>query len=185
MQQDQNNQQKLTTSDAFGLLYVVAGSHAAAITPFIRRGFGAEAFFPFGLVAFVAMLCLTGDRWGSPMGIYAITWLVTLLYRRFETFRLRRKGIVTHTRYAGYPWLAMKFVKDTEQARGCEPVICLLAGAALCPVSETLGLFVMAGFVSLGLCMCIDKFVVYKRVQKMQDAILEGEFYAGEMRRVK
>lgn len=187
MSQEQNGNQKMTNADAFGILYLIAGSHAVAITPFIRRDFGAEAFNPYGLFAFIGLLALTEGRWATPMGIYFTLWFFTLLYRRFESFRLRQKGLVTHSRYIGYPWLAMRFkhVKTMEQARGFEPVICLLAGAALCLVSETLGFFVMAGFVSLGLCMSIDKFAVYKRVQRMQDAVIEGEFYGEEMRRVQ
>src|SRR4051812_9834982 len=136
MQQEQNSPQKLSSGDAFGLLYLVAMSHATCVTPFIRRGFGAEAFRPYGPIAFVVILMLAGARWVSPMGIYLGAWFVALVYRRVETFRLRQKGVVTHSRYIGDPWLAMKFVKDTEQARAFEAVICLLAGAVLCLVSE-------------------------------------------------
>lgn len=185
MPQQQNNSTKLTTGDSLGLIYLAANSHATAITPLIRSDFGMEAFHPYGLVALLLMLALTGGRWASGMGVYLAVWFIALIIRRIESFRLRLKGIVTHSRYRGYPWLAMKFrfIKDVEQAKGFEPFMCFLIGAAICPVSETLGFFIMAGFISLGVCMCIDKFIVFKRVQHMSDAVIEGEYYAEEFRK--
>lgn len=185
MAQEQNNSTKLTTGDSLGLIYLFANSHATAITPLIRNNFGTEAFHPYGLVALLLMLALTGGRWASGMGIYLGVWFIALVVRRIESLRLRMKGFIAHSRYRGYPWLAMKFrfIKDVEQAKGFEPFMCFLIGAAICPMSETLGLFIMAGFVSLGMSMCIDKFIVFKRVQQMSDAVLEGEYYAEEFKK--
>lgn len=185
MQREEQTSDKVTSADALGLVYLIAHSHAAALTPFLRRGFGTEAFHPGGLFAFVAMVLLTQGSWRNGMGVYLAAWVVALIYRRIETFRLRARGVVVHSRFAGVPWLAAKFrfIKDTNQAKGFEPLLCLLAGAALCVVSQTLGFFVMAGFLSLGVCLCIEKFAVYRRVQQMQDAQIEGEFYAGQFKR--
>ena len=185
MPQEQNNSTKISSGTALGLIYLFANSHATAITPIIRNSFGAEAFHPYGLVALLLMLALTDGRWASGMGIYLLLWFIALIIRRIQTFHLRQKGIITHSRYRGYPWLAMKFrfIKDVEQAKGFEPFMCFLIGAAVCPVSETLGFFIMAGLVSLGVCMCIDKLIVFKRVQQMNDAVLEGEYYAEEFKK--
>src|SRR4051794_8249531 len=108
MEQVQQTPQKLRTADVFGLLNLLATCHATMITPVIRRGFGTEAFNPFGLIALVALLMLTEGRWTSAVGVYTAVWFVSLIVCRIESLRLRSRGIVAHSQYMGYPWLVMK-----------------------------------------------------------------------------
>ena len=92
------------------------------------------------LAAFVMILLYTERNQRDPAMIYFFyAWLLAVIAERLETSRLVRKGWVEHSRYAGYPWLAMKlpFIKKPVTAKNCvEPVICLLVGALLCPLSE-------------------------------------------------
>src|SRR3954454_17204740 len=116
MPQEQNNNTKLTQGDAFGLIYLVAKTHATGITPLIRSHHGCEAFNPYAFFALIMMALLSANRWGSAMGVYLIVWFFAIVYRRIETLRLRLKGVVLHSRQVGYPWLAMRFwfVKNVD-----------------------------------------------------------------------
>ena len=185
MQQEQQASTKVTNGQALGIIYLIFASHVAGLSPIIRSCHGSESFGIKAIIAMVFMAALTEGRWASPMGLYMVVWFTFLVYRRIETFNLWRQGVVIHTRFIGYPWLAMKarFIKDEQQARTFEPVMCLILGAALCVFSPTVGLFVMGGFISIAACMGIEQFGVYKRVQHMNDAQIEGEYFAEEFRR--
>lgn len=187
MPQQQEQSTKVSSGDALGIIYNLATCHAVALTPIIRSRHGSEAFGIRAVVALVIMALFTEGRWTSPMGVYLAIWLIFLVYRRIETLNNWRKGNRIHSRYIGDPWLAMRFrfIKDEKQARTFEPVMCLLLGAALAVFSPVLGGLVMAGFVSLGLCMAIDHFAVYKRLQHMSDAAMEGEYFGEEFRRMR
>lgn len=180
MSNAQQQQDKLTRGDALGILYLIAGSHAVCITPFIRKDVGAEYFGVRAVGAVLFMGLLSEGRWLTPMGLYLIAWFVALIYRRIETFRNWRRGFIVHSRFIGFPWLAMKLVKNEERARLFEPVLCLLIGAPVWVISPSLGHLIMGGFISLAVCMGTEQFAVYKRLQHMHDAALQGE-YDGEL----
>ena len=182
-QQQQDSTTKVTRGDALGIIYLFAATHVAALSPIIRSCHGSESFGGKAICALVFMAALTDGQWASPMGIYMIVWFAALVYRRFETFNLWRKGVAIHSRFIGYPWLAMKVIKDPEKARGFEPFMCFLIGAALCVISPAVGLLFMGGLISLGVCMGIEQFGVYQRVKHMHDAVIEGEFFAEEFKR--
>jgi hypothetical protein len=183
MTQEQQGSTKVTAGEAVGLIYLISSSHVVALSPIIRNGQGSELFDFRVLVAMVSMLVLTGGQWLSGMGIYLAVWFVALACRRIETFNRWRQGVVTHSLYIGDPWLAMKFVSDPRLATYFEPFMCLLIGAALYLVSATVGLFVMAGFLSIGVCMGIDRYALFRRLQIMHDAEIEGKYYGEEFRR--
>ena len=185
MPPEQQKSTKESLNDALNRLNFVVNAHATIVIPFIRCRFGAEALFPSAFFAFGALLLLTESRWKNGVGAYLVLWLMVMAYRRAETLARSWRGIVTHSRYTGDPWLAMRFrfIKTEDQGRAFEPVLCLFIGAGLYPIVPVVGLLVMAGFVSLGLKQLIDRFIVYRRVQQMRDAQIEGEYYAEEFKK--
>lgn len=181
-----SNDQRPATSngDALGFAWSVCHIHATALAVFMRRDFGREAL---GMNAFFAMLLI--------LGFYSVTadravfvffgcWLVAQITQRVLTFRLVRSGAIFHSRYAGYPWLAMKvpFVRESAARGLIEPMLCLVAGALLCPVSENLGGFVMLGFLTFLIRNAIEMEIVRKRVEQMHDAEIEQRYLASRFR---
>ena len=53
--------------------------------------------------------------------------------------------------------------------------MCLLIGGLVWVISPVVGQLIMGGFISLGVCMGIEQFATYKRLQHMNDAALQGE----------
>ena len=172
--QSQEPGQRSSREDGLGLLYMATNVVATCVTPFMRHSFGVEALgFP-GFFALVLMITCTASVPRMPLFIAA--WLIALITQRLWTFRLVRKGIRWHSRYAGYPWLAMRmpFVRSEETATGfVEPMICFLAGVALCPLSESLGGLVMLTAPALMIRNGIEKELQRKRLQRMHDAEIE------------
>jgi len=152
---------------------------ATTVTPFIRYGFGVDAFAHNALAAFVIILLYAGESRDPVMIYYFYAWLLMLIGQRLETSRLARKGWVQHSRYSGHPWLALKlhFVKKEVTAKNVvEPMLCLVVGALLCPLSGALGGFVMLGFPSLLFQRAIQSQVNINRVRQMRDAAMEQRY---------
>ena len=185
MQQDQNNQQRqFTNSDALGIVFFAANVLATSVAVFLRRGFGREALGWNSLVAFFLLLFLGAAD--PAFGYFAIAFTFAQVFRRVETFRLLRGGAVLHSQYAGFPYWAMKlpFVKSEKAAReAVEPLICLVVGVLLCPLSENIGGYVMLCGVGFIARYCIEELVMRKRVERMHDARIEHEWYSNQMRR--
>jgi hypothetical protein len=185
----ENNQQEKKMSlreqaaSAVGLTYLACSTHKLAISVFIRNGFGVNALDPQGFFTFVVLLLLSTGYGG--FRLYFLCWLVVLVARRVETFRLRLKGVRYHSRYPGYPYAAMFMprVKTAQDAYAAEPFMCLFAGAVLVTISQPVGLFVMAGFVSFAVCMGIDAMIDQRRMQSMFDAEVEMRYYAERFRK--
>jgi hypothetical protein len=104
--------------------------------------------------------------------------------RRVETFRLHWKGVKLHSRYQGHPYAAMRLprIKTAMQAYYAEPILCLGVGLLLATISQPVGLFVMAGFMSFAGCMAFDAMIDQRRVQAMHDAEVEIRYYAERFR---
>jgi hypothetical protein len=175
---------RMTNADFLRIIYFACNVHATSIAVFIRRGFGREALGWNSLCAIVVLIFLAGeDR--AFLG-YVVLFLFAQIWRRVETFRLLRSGIVLHSRYPGYPYWAMKvpFVTSEENAMsGIEPLMCFLGGALLCPVSVNIGGYVMLGALTLGIRGGIEREIDRKRIQQMKDAALEQQWYSEQMRR--
>ncbi|MDB5346002.1 MAG: hypothetical protein JWP89_4379 [Schlesneria sp.] len=174
----------MSRGDALGLVYFCANVHATCLTPFIRCGFGLEhpgiyGFWSGALILGIAALDMTGVTF-----MYFCVWLSALVYRRIETLRLVRKMVV-HSRYPGYPWLAMKvpFVRKLSTATALiELELCPLVGLLFVPVSSHLALLVMTCSVSLMVRDGIESEIVRRRLQLMRDAHIEQEYYSRRFR---
>lgn len=181
-QQQESRQQKASPGGAFNLLAFIAGVHSTALTPFIRRRFGIRANEWNGVGAMVLIvLWWCGAPEDPVMGYYLICWFLALLFQKAYTLRLIRKGEKVHSRYWGDPWLAQQvpLIRSPAAANRFEPFMCFLIGLALIGVSEALAVLWMCGFVSLTAVKCIDVAVTDARLQAMDDAEIEGQYYAG------
>ena len=147
--------------------------------------FGTEAL---GFPAFFAMLLmlLVGAFGRLPeMFSYLACWLVVLMCQRLRTFWLVRRGVILHSRYEGYPCVALSlpFVHKVSTAKGViEPLLCLLAGAALDPFSHGMGVFFMVGCFSLAIVEGIHRELDRKRLAAMRDAEIEQKWLAARYR---
>jgi hypothetical protein len=184
MPDGQLQQEKPDNSDPLGMLYFVANVHFMCFCPFLRRRMGVEGFGLAGLVALI-VLTVWSPFAGPLMYLWLLLWFLAVIYRRVESFRLARKGVAIHSRFAGEPWLALKmpFVKKASTATGIiEPLMCLVVGLLLLPVSERMGGFIAVGFITLLVRNGIEHAIYEKRVQRMKDAELEGRWYSDGLR---
>jgi hypothetical protein len=170
--------------DGLAVLYFLCNIHATCISPFIRSGFGKNALGWNGVLAFALLWYMACTEKG--MGWYFAAWFIALILRRIQTFRMLRRGELIHTRYSGYPWLAMKcpFVRTEHTAQlFVEPMGCIVAGVLLAHLSPGMGGFVLFGFVSFIVRAGIEGIITEKRMERMQDAMIEQGWYAEEMRK--
>jgi hypothetical protein len=167
---------------SFNLAYLLASSHATCLTPFLHFGFGSAAFGINFLGAIAIMMLYGSEAPCDAMADFMAVWFVAIVAQRICTACLLRRGWRLHSRYDGYPWLAMRlpWINTELRALAIEPFLCLLAGELLRPVSPGIGQFVTAGCVSLAVKCGIERQVRLRRLRQMQDAVLEGEYYAAQ-----
>lgn len=186
---NQNQQEnKFGMREGFNLLYALCKIHAYCFWPILRRDFGTNGL---GFPAFFAMflILLVGALGRIPeMFPYLGVWLLALACQRIRTFWLVRHGAVWHSRYEGYPWLALCFLRDGKESKArllVEPVLCLLIGVALYQFYPRLGGFVMAGFLSMTMLEVINRELDRRRLAAMRDAEIEqrwlGARYRGQV----
>jgi len=185
MQDKQQQKDGINASEAFHLMYFLANVHATCISPFIRSGFGAEHPGFCGFFSMIFILLVACNDPTCATHVYFFAWACALGYRRVQSNKLLWQGVQLHSRCAGYPWLAMRipFVRTEATAlRVVEPMLCLIAGLLLVPVSETVGAMVMGGFMSFAIRNGIETEITRKRLQAMRDARIEQEYYSQRFR---
>jgi len=174
--QEQGPGDKLTMRGSFDLLYFLSLCHSTCFSVFLRRGFGCEALGFNGFGAFIMLMLIAGADHTGLMTMYFWAWFLALLCQRMVTIGNKRKGIIEHSRYNGWPRVAMAFpgVKRESTARSVvEPLICLAAGLALGEFSEPAGTFIMAGAFSMTVIETADRHLQRQRAQRMHDAAIE------------
>jgi hypothetical protein len=176
--QPQTNEKR---GDPLGLLYLLCVIHSTCITVFLRTRVGREALGFRGLLALgLLLVCCAGD----PLMIWwVVAFLAAVLVQRIITRRATSKGAVIHTLYGGTPlMMKLPFVKKEQSAVVMEMFLCLLAGALLLPVSQFIGAFLMLGFVTLAARFGIEDFVYQRRLDRMNNARIEGSWLGNRMR---
>ena len=180
--QNQNGQpqgQGLGIKGSFNVALAIANVHAMCITPFIRTGFGIEAFGPVALASLVLMMVLGGLVPAPDMVPYVLFWMFAVLVQRGRSIKAARKGVKGHSRYQGWPALAMRLVPSVQGEMKAkmlvEPMICLVAGGLIWFVSPFVGKFVMCGFLSMAFTADVNRQFWKARVRQMKDAQIEQE----------
>lgn len=172
----------VSMADAFNIFYFASHVLATTVAVFIRRNFGREALGVNSLFALGLLLVLAAME-DPHFGYVALAFLIAQIWRRAETFWLIHKGARIHSLYAGFPYWGVKLVRDPKQALAAEVALCLVAGMALMPLSMGIGVYVALCGAALGVRHGIEWLVARKRIQRMQDAEIEHEWYADQLRR--
>jgi hypothetical protein len=170
--------------DGANVLYLVLSVLATCITPLIRTGFGVEALGTNGLLATLLLLVISPSVPDMP-GYFAL-WLFALVMQRLITLRNARRGLIVHSRYAGYPWLAMKMPlvrKESTAIRIAEPLVCLGLGGLIYLGSPLFGQLIMICAMALFLKGLVEKWANYARIQRVRDAEIEQRWYAEQFRK--
>ncbi len=165
-------------------LYLLANAHATCITMFIRHSFGTNVPGFSGVFAMIMMILFVAESNDIRMLWFLYAWFIALICQRLRTGVLYLRGHREHSEYSGWPWLAMRipFTKSESQAKNQEPSLCLLLGLLLCPLSPTVGLFVMAGVVSLTIVRCMHQYAVRRQVTAIRDMQIEQQILSERMR---
>jgi hypothetical protein len=175
MQQQQSDDGMLAKArQGFDIIYFLALGHTLCLTAIIRSRFGVEALGWPVVAAIVVQMLYALVSPSEAMVMFFPVWVLFIINRRFCAWHRYRKGHQGHSRYMGFPWLAKKFCTWESTAKGfVEPVLCLLVGALLMPVSESLGFFVMGGFISMLVVQAIEGEINMRRTRRMRDAWIE------------
>ncbi len=171
---------RLTMAGSFHGANVFANAHALTCTVFLRTDFGREGIGLHGLIAALLILGYGSFANCFPMFIYFLLWMLAVIGQRIRQFINWRRGVIIHSRYSGYPWLAKRlFPRMTElNARGVDAFLCLAVGGLLAQFNQPLGWFVMAGFVSILFSEAVMVESTRKRLQAMRDAEIEQRYLA-------
>ncbi len=165
-------------------LYLLANAHAICITMFIRHSFGTNVPGFSGVFAVIMMMLVVAESNDIRMLWFFYAWIIALVCQRLRTGFLHARGHREHSEYSGWPWLSMRvpFTKSESQAKNQEPSLCVPLGAMLCPFSPTVGLFVMAGIVSLTIVRCMNQYAISRQVTAMRDMQIEQQAMSERMR---
>eukprot|EP00456_Euglypha_rotunda_P018008 TRINITY_DN162_c0_g1_i29.p1 TRINITY_DN162_c0_g1~~TRINITY_DN162_c0_g1_i29.p1 ORF type:complete len:192 (-),score=51.23 TRINITY_DN162_c0_g1_i29:427-1002(-) len=182
MFQQQQQNDKPDMKGAFNIAYLVMNSHALTCTVFLRRDFGKEAIGMFGIVGLLMVLVYGGLMNSYAMYLYLLAFLLAVVGQRMQTFQNWRKGDIQHSRYNGYPAIALKLFPKLKEmdAKGIEAFMCLGIGWLLTHVDPALGWYVMGGFFSILLSEGISAEIRKQRLQAMRDAEIENRQLASE-----
>lgn len=177
-QPEQQGPQK--KSDPLGMLYFLCSVHSRCITVFTRTGFGIEGLgIPAVCSLVLLLICLPGD---PGMIFWLGAWFVAVIVQRIITFRMIRKGAVIHSRFAGHSLLLkIPFLRKEKYIMAIEAILCLFLGVLVMAISQFMGAFLALGFVSIMVQMAIDDSLRQRRIQQMQDARLEAQWYRDGM----
>jgi hypothetical protein len=182
--QQSQHKEGFTHGDGMNVLYRVLSVVVSCITPIIRSGFGSEGL---GLNGFFALLLLIVVAASVPdMQGYLGLWIIAVVLQRIATFRNRYRGLVVHSRYGGYPWLAMRMPLVRRESTALlivEPLLVFGLGGVLYTCSADFGHFMMACAVALFLKCLVEKAIHYKRLQRMRDAEIEQRWYSEQLRK--
>jgi hypothetical protein len=179
----QQDPQPYKHGDALAFAHRITDAFFACFQPFLRKRSGRESPGVAGVFAILILLVVGGFDQTRLTYLYMPVWFVAILVRRIETLRIRDSQL--HSHYGGYPFVAMwfPFINDEDKAKAIiEPAMLFFGGILLMSVSEVFGQFTaFCGVMALARFV-INHAIVTKRIQKMQDAKIEGEFYAERLR---
>lgn len=183
-QQQQNDRQDM--KGGFNLVYVILHGFATSVTPFTRTGFGQEAFGINSLVALLLMIGFGSLGNSQAMWVFLWLWILAVLRQRVTQMQNRKKGIITHSRYQGYPWLAFKLfprIKDEGNAKGAEAFLVMSVGCLLgYGLDPALGWFLALGGIGSLFIEAFAVEVMKRRVQAMRDCQIENQTIADHLR---
>ncbi len=178
---------RLTMANSFNGLNILVNAHASTLTPLARTDFGAEGL---GMPGFIGAFLILG--WGCafncyPMLLYFLVWMGSLLGQRVKTFINWRRGLIVHSRYNGYPWIARRFFPRLSEpnAKAVEAFAFFGIGGVIAQFIPPLGWYFMLGLPSILASEAIIVATTKRRLQAMRDGEIEQKFINELYRRGK
>src|ERR1700731_68668 len=173
----QGSNEPFNKRQALALAALTVKGHATTVSVFLRRGFGSEALGANGVAAGIIILVYGGLTNAPEMITFLWVWLAAVIFQRIYSFGQRRNGDVVHSRYSGWPEVGMRFTKSERLARELiEPLVCIVVGAVVWPLSGPLGRFILLGSVSLLISLGLDQQAMRNRMRAMRDAEIEQRY---------
>jgi hypothetical protein len=177
-------------SRLFGAFCALMLIHQRAIIVPMRKYCGKDFFgLPCGLALLLmsAWAFFSGDDF---MWVCAGFWLVALLVRKGQTYRLLAQGTLIYSLFDGIPTDAQRYCKTERTAKlFVEPILVGILGGTVLLIYRMEGLpvaglplFFLFGLVSLPLIELLKQTIWERRLQAMQDARIEQEAVVQEVR---
>src|SRR5258708_28807105 len=122
---------------AFHRIVWLCASHQRGLIVITRKNFGKSALGIPAVYGLLLIFVWTGASKDPFMSVWVIFWLLFLVKRRFETWRMAKAGIRVHSHYDGWPRIAMLFCRTEGTARlVVEPLMIAILGCILLVVYE-------------------------------------------------
>lgn len=180
MHQQQQQNDGFDMKGAFNVFYLLVNGHATTCTVFLRTDFGRDGIGIYGMAGCVMILLWGGMTNSYAVFVFLCAFLLATLSQRMKTFTNRRKGIMPHSRYDGFPAVSKRLCPRMSELnlRGVDAFLCLVIGGGLTFVDKPLGLFIMGGWLSILLSENITRELHRKRMEAMRDAEIEQRYLA-------
>jgi hypothetical protein len=103
-----------------------------------------------------------------------------IVLHRLSAWTRRLRGIVTHTYYEGYPWVAsaLFFTKDERYCRSThEPSLAVIAGLLLLPTAESAGFYFIIGGFAMAIVQQFADSQYQRRIDEINNGRIENEHF--------
>jgi len=172
------NQQQESDKERQGVNVVILTGKALAACwwPFCRVNSGREALgihvlLSILIMIFVACAANTDAGW-----IFMLCWLLACLKQKAMRKQAYKKGLIPHTRYEGFPWLAQKLfprIKTEGNLKAAEAFLGIVVGALLTYLEPVLGYLLIMSGIAILINEALNVDARKRRVSQMRDAQLE------------
>lgn len=132
--------------------------------PLLRSRWGTEGFGMAAGLAFLILILLTPD---PIMAIYLWIWLIAVVIRRAEAWKLYRQGAAIHSQFQGQPCL--KGLSYENATIFGEPIIIAVTGLLLAGYSQTAGMFFLCGAMAMFVTALSERMMLRRQVMQMRD----------------
>lgn len=174
----------------FNIAFSLCLMHQRALTVPMRNQYGVQALGTPCAFAVALMLVWHMATQDPFMLVWLGVWLLYYIKRRVEAMKLAKSGAKIMSRYDGWPFDGLKFVKSEYAAkRFAEPILCGILGGILFWLYTENGLrptglpyFFLLGVFSLPSIEAVKKMAWDKRIEGMHDARIEQEMAVEDYR---
>jgi hypothetical protein len=182
-QQPQQQNDKDGKRGALNMLVFIARGFSLGTTVFIRRNFGGEGIGMPGFGTLIAIPAF-GFYGQSPLMMYYLyAWMFAALMQRLQSSKNRRNGVRVHSYDQGTPYLGFRLGgKDRTGALRREFCFCIVVGVIVLSFDPAMGAFVIASAIGTAMNTSFQVELGRARQQRMQDAMLEAEYWTDQNR---
>ncbi len=164
--------------------YLLLNCAATLVTPITRGVFGSHALGVNGIITCVGLIYFAVAH--PPAMIYLAVWLAFLVCRRIATFERMRRRVPIHSKYNGYPWLALRLMPlvKNEVLSKClvEPVLVAAVGLLVIRWDEPLGWMFLIAASGIYFTSYMDRVCDANALRAMRDASIEQRTLASRFR---